>query len=139
MESQLSHRIEKLIAQALTQDHPWPIAAIAKEHHALAVYCDMGGCLAVQANGEILCIPDEPTTAVHVETDPLQRNLALVQASKRYPDLQALYPVRPSDATLCCDCTGTGINPVTATAGFEAIICRCGGTGWLPAKSLSSS
>jgi hypothetical protein len=136
MESYLSHRIEELIAKVQTQDHLWPIAAIAREHHALTVYCDMGGCLALRPNGEVLCIPDDPATSVHVETDALQRNLALVQAGKRYSDLRDLYPVRPDDAISCSDCGGTGTNPVTAHAGFEAIICKCAGTGWLPVESM---
>jgi len=139
MESYLSHRIEELVAKALTQDHPWPIAAIAKNYHALTVYCDMGGCLAVRPDGEVLCVPDDPAMSVHIETDPIQRNLALIRATERYPDLQDLYPVRPDDAVSCSDCGGSGINPVTAHAGFEAIICRCGGTGWLPDESLSRS
>ena len=135
MESSLNIRIEELIKRALTSDRPWPmVAAIAKEYHALAVYCDMGGCLAIRSDGEVLCVPDDPATPVHIETDPLQRNLALVQASRRYPELQGLYPKRPADARSCLECGGTGRHPITAHAGFEAIICKCGGTGWLPVE-----
>lgn len=139
MESYLIGRIEELIRWALTQDHPWPIAAIAKDHHALTVYCDLGGCLAIQPDGDVLCIPDDPGMPVHIETDPLQRNLAFVQASKRYPELADLFPTRPVDAQPCSECDGSGIHPITAHGGFEAFICRCGGTGWLPADKGPAS
>ena len=132
MESYLTGRIEELITRALTQEHRWPVAAIATAYHALAVYCDMGGCLAIQADGDVLCIPDDPLLPAHIETDPLQRNLALVQATKRYGELKDLFPERPVDAQSCSECDGTGIHPITAHAGLEALICRCGGTGWMP-------
>jgi hypothetical protein len=132
MNPDLVDRIEGLIAQALSAEDPW-VAGVAKDYHALTVYCDLGGCLAVRPDGEILCIPDDPATPAHIEADPIQRNLALVQASRRYAELKGVYPVRPRDARSCSDCGGTGIHPITSHAGFEAIICRCGGTGWLPA------
>ncbi len=133
MSNEILKRLEELIEKAICYEGPWPTAAIARDYAALTVYCDLGGCLAIRKDGEVISIPDDPHGSVGVERDVALRNLAFIKAAKLYPELISLVPSRPPDALICSDCAGTGVNPITAHPGFENIICRCGGAGWLPA------
>ena len=61
------------------------------------------------------------------EHDPWRRHVMLAEAARLYPEVRNLAPVRaPGDST-CDICGGTGTRPESRR------VCRCGGTGWLPA------
>lgn len=109
------------------------------EAHALPLYLDWTGCLAIRPDGEVIWIEDESYEVREVE-DERVRNLALFQGSRRDPDLRCLVPSRPPDATDCPDCHGTGKLPFPAGKEdlAEVVVCSCGGLGWVPASPAGS-
>ncbi len=105
------------------------------EAHALPLYLDWTGCLAIRPDGEVIYIDDESYEVREVE-DERVRNLALFQGSRRDPDLRCLVPPRPPDAADCPDCHGMGKLPFRGDHAHlaEVVICSCGGLGWVPAS-----
>jgi len=96
---------------------------------ALPLTLDMGGCLAIRADGEIISfLWDEPHD-VKIERDPRRRNIALYQGSLKYPELAPLVPSRPTDAKPCGNCAGIA---AIRAQGIDNVVCACGGLGWLP-------
>lgn len=106
----------------------------ARELNALPLTCDMGGCFAIRANGEIISFLWDYQD-VRQETDARIRNIALFQGSKKYPELKALIPPRSPESKDCSYCNGTGIEPMSAKLHLDNIVCYCGGLGWLPPES----
>ena len=90
----------------------------------LPVYCDMGGCLMLTPDGDVMELahdrPEMPKVA-----DEYWREVALVAAGKRYAELRCLRPERPANAAECEACGGSG--EVLGIAGCG----RCWGKGWL--------
>ena len=111
----------------------------AESAHALPLYLDFTGCLALRPNGEVVWIDDDEPHQVRPVEDEQERNLGLFQGSRRDPDLRFLVPPRPPDAIECAVCKGTGrpAFPKDHQHLADKIICSCGGLGWLPAPSAS--
>ena len=118
--------------------YEWARRACA-EAHALPLYLDWTGCLAIRPDGEVIWIEDESYEVREVE-DERERNLALFQGSRRDPDLRCLVPPRPPDAFDCPDCHGTGKLPFRGDQAHlaEVVVCSCGGLGWVPASPAGS-
>lgn len=114
--------------------YEWARRACA-EAHALPLYLDWTGCLAIRPDGEVIFIDDESYEVREVE-DERVRNLGLFQGSRRDPDLRCLVPLRPTDASDCPDCHGAGKLPFRGDHAHlaEVVICSCGGLGWEPAS-----
>ena len=126
--------IAKLIQDYLadsTPDHN-NLRQLAAEEQVLPLCWDFGGVFAINPSGDILSFLWDDTLHPQVEYDPRIRNLALFQGSKKYPELKDLVPAKPNDAHVCPDCAGTGIAPHAAKLNTDAIVCYCGGLGWLP-------
>jgi hypothetical protein len=108
------------------------VQARAREMHVLPLYVGWTHALAINAELEIIAFShedlDEPA---RVETDLAMKNLALVAGSRSYPELLPLWQVRPVGAKDCPECSGTGKHPITVKPQFAAIICSCGGAGWI--------
>ncbi len=117
--------------------YEWARRACA-EAHALPLYLDWTGCLAIRPDGEVIYI-DESCEVKEVD-DERVRNLALFQGSRRDPDLRCLVPPRPPDATDCPDRHGTGKLPFRGNHAHlaEVVVCSCGGLGWVPASPAGS-
>lgn len=130
IEVQIRNRINEMIAETTT-GLPY-LREIASKYKALPLFCDLGGCLAIRPDGEIIYISDKVGEGIKIEADLIKRNTALVQGSMRYPELASLIPPRPLTAKQCSECSGTGTHPITSTAKYKDVICKCGGTGWLP-------
>jgi hypothetical protein len=73
---------------------------------------------------------------VSPEAEHRHRNAALYQGSLLYPELRPLVPLQPADAHTCPGCGGRGVSPEGAElqrlTGRDALLCYCGGLGWLP-------
>jgi hypothetical protein len=140
--AQITKRIEEFIAE--TSPDPLNLRHFAAVEKVLPLIWDWGGVFTINANGEIISFPfsvaaqgnivafpwdqsDEP----RLETDLRLSNSALFGASKRYPELKELI-VRPEDARVCWGCGGTGIDPYAVELNTDAIVCYCGGLGWIP-------
>ena len=91
----------------------------------------MGGVLTINVDGEIRSFLWDDTLHGQVEYDPRIRNVALFQGSKKYPELEVLIE-KPNDANVCEYCKGTGIAPFAEELNTDALVCYCGGLGWVP-------
>ena len=112
------------------------VAAFIERLNGLPLYADMGGGVAIRADGELIgFVWDEPQS-IQPETDPHLIFLALVTGSERYPELASLFPKRTSNDRDCPSCGGTGRLLDLEAHGIDTkhIRCYCGGTGWLPAN-----
>lgn len=128
----LSARIAKLIEDfSLTGDASTELRNLVAQENVLPLFCDMGGVLAISASGEIRSFLWDDTLHGHIEHDPRIRNLALFQGSKKYPELEVLIE-KPEDARVCEFCHGSGVAPYAEQLHEKAIICYCGGLGWVP-------
>ena len=128
---ELADRIRTLLAEYLADSSPDPLdlRSVVAKFDALPLTLDMGGCLAIRADGEIISFQwDEPHDA-RVEQNAHWRNVALYQGSLKYPELSPLVPPRPTDARPCEHCAGVA---AIRAQGIKNIVCYCGGLGWLP-------
>jgi hypothetical protein len=122
--------VECALSQFLADSSPETLnlQRTAATLHALPLYLDWSGCLAIQTSGQIIYFDYDMPDSVRIEEDPRIRNMALFQGSKKYPNLHVLVPIRPPDATECPHCNGKGELPES----MKNIVCYCGGLGWLP-------
>jgi hypothetical protein len=88
------------------------------------VYADLGGVLAITAEGEVLRF-DPEADEVSVVNDERWRALALARAAHKFSELSQLKPLRPSSSTTCQQCGGQGV----ILGGVECGTCF--GLGWL--------
>lgn len=128
----VAEAVELALSRFLKDSSPdaMGLRELAAAKHVLPLYCDIGGCLAIDASGQILCFDWNTPDVFRVEEDPLWRRLALFQGSRKHPEIQCLVPQRPSDAETCPLCGGTGTPKLPEP--FRNVVCRCGGIGWLP-------
>lgn len=142
-----SKLITKLIQDYITDPTPDPnnLRQLAANENVLPLICDWGGVFTINANGDIISFPfsvnangnfiafpfDNAEEPPRVESDPRIRNIALFGGSKKYPELKDLI-VKPNDAHVCWGCGGTGVDPYAEKLNTDAIVCYCGGLGWLP-------
>ena len=142
----ISALVTKLIQDFISESVPDPLnlQRLAAEEMVLPLSVDMGGVVALSANGDIVSFPfginasgnivafpfdgDEPP---RVESDRRIRNIALFQGSKKYPELKGLIS-KPDNARVCPYCGGTGVEPYAAKLNTDNIVCYCGGLGWIP-------
>ena len=131
--SDLSTRITKLIQDYITEPIPDPnnLRQLAAEKKVLPLTWDSGGVFTVNDKGDIISFLWDDWGEPQVETDPRICNIALFQGSKKYPELKDLI-VKPDTARVCPGCGGTGIEPYAAKLNTNAIVCYCGGLGWIP-------
>jgi hypothetical protein len=115
--------VVRLAARVAASDENDAFRDAARATGSLPVYCDMGGCLVVSPDGDVLRF-DPESGSTETETDPRWRLLARAKASRRYPELASLEPLRPEDAPECFECEGTGL-----LLGLDCK--RCSGLGWV--------
>jgi hypothetical protein len=131
--SQLSMQIAKLIENYPEKGESASVELrrLVAQERVLPLFRDIGGVLTINVDGEIRSFLWNDTWHGQVEYDPRIRNLALFQGSKEYPELKILIE-KPSDAHVCSYCSGTGIPPMAEQLRTDAIVCYCGGLGWIP-------
>ncbi len=105
-------------------------APFVAEFDALPLYVGWVETVGVRPDGEVVRWSTEGDYAgVRAVEDRVWVLSALVDGSRRYPELAALIPERPPDAA-DCPCRG---QPVFASG---VVLCgECGGVGWLPRNS----
>jgi hypothetical protein len=133
LSTDLSEQIGKLIEEYLATQGSAPpeLRKLVAHESVLPLFSDMGGVLAIDATGEIRSFLWDDLLHGRVESDLRIRNLALFQGTKKYPELAALIE-KPDDARVCPHCGGTGINSYAEKLNTDAIVCYCGGLGWIP-------
>lgn len=130
---ELSRRIAQLIENYAVEhasDSP-ELLQLVKEEKVLPLYRSMADVVAINAGGDVISFLWDDTLHGQIEFDPRVRNTALFQGSKSYPELTSLI-VKPDDAQVCPHCGGTGIDSYAEKLNTDAIICYCGGLGWIP-------
>ena len=143
----LSIRINKLIQDYIRDSTPDPLnlRQLAAEKRVLPLIWDWGGVFAINASGDILSFPfslnasgdavafpfDNADQDSRLESDLRIRNNTLFGGSKKYPELKELI-VKPDNAQICPSCGGTGVDQYAEKLKTDAIVCYCGGLGWIP-------
>lgn len=129
---EISKRIAELIEDYPATGESFPeLQELVAQERVLPLCWDMGGVLTINVEGEIRSFLWDDTLHGQVEYDPRVRNVALFQGSKKYPELELLI-VKPDNARVCEHCEGTGVEPYAKKLKTDAIVCYCGGLGWLP-------
>lgn len=128
----LHHVIESRIKQWLDTTAPTDVHRRAVEKlNVLPLTSDAGGFYAMTIAATVVEVHWDDVLA-HEVTDARALNVALFQGAKRYPELASLLPNRPPNAVPCISCGGTG-EPTDIPPHLQnAVVCYCGGAGWLP-------
>ena len=113
-------------------DSPLNMRVLAAQLSVLPVRLDMGGVMALRLDGEVVCFTWEEPDRLELESDVRIRNLVFFQAARKFPELKPLVPSRPADARECETCRGTGTVTGLTDELATAVVCFCGGLGWLP-------
>jgi len=148
---QLSEEIAGKIQEALTKFIANPelyginfeqspdLRRLAAELKLLPAMLDMGGCFAIRSDGQIFSFLWDSPYDLRPEDDPRIINIVLHQASQRYPELAELKPQKPTDASICSFCKGTGdplfgmdLTGTDLANRANQFTCYCGNLGWLP-------
>ena len=95
---------------------------VARRTGGLPVYGDIGGCLVLAPDGQVIGY-DLNDEAVAPVTDPSWIRVACITAAEKYPALAGLKPVGDR---LCDACAGTG-----RVLDGQARCGECNGGGWL--------
>lgn len=128
----LHHAIESQIKQWLDTTAPADVYRRAVEKlNVLPLTSDAGGFYAMTIAATVVEVRWDDVIASEV-TDTRALNVALFQGAKRYPELASLLPNRPPDAATCTSCSGTGEPSDIPPHLQNAVVCYCGGAGWLP-------
>jgi hypothetical protein len=122
---ELVEKLRARMAELTDSDERW----VAERFDALPLCGDMGGCLALRVDGEVLAVGSDEAEGARVERLERIRNAALFQGSRRYPELAELVPLRPEGARTCPDCGGTGVGKVAREIGAANVVCYCAGWG----------
>ena len=123
----LDATIRRLIAAYRPHPSQPGLREIATKSNSLPVYSDVVGDLFITPDGDVL-IADGNDRQLSVELRHEWRMLAFVYASRRYPELASLLPLRPVGTLACELCAGRGF--VTE---HEVLCGKCSGLGWLGA------
>lgn len=129
---QLAVRLQEYLADP--EHDALNLRAFASRFAALPLCVDWEKCWAIRADGQIVVFTHEGNDPQPREEDDRRMlNVVLFQGSLTYPELGALVPERPADASDCPFCVVKGIEPQSLQS--RNIICYCGGLGWVPAES----
>ena len=124
LRDQLVLEFESLIDQWLLNPDP-EIEALVRQHRVLPISADMGGNYFFRPHdAQVVCCGWGPNDDLYLQ-EPMMRMGALIAGVKKYPQLKAFLPQRPSDAADCLACRGTGRFRNIAGCGA----CWC--LGWL--------
>ena len=125
LKNQIKATLETFIES--TEPDKMDLRRIARDLNALPLLLDMGGCYALRPNGEIVSFAWDDERNDEVEHNSRIRNMALLQGSKKYPELKDLVQTKSTNDIDCPDCNGTGTHPISVKLGMENITRYCGG------------
>lgn len=131
--NEFSARICELIQDYISEvtNDPPEVRQLVIQHKVLPLIWGIGGVYTIHPSGDIISFPWDDNSQGQIELDQRIRNLALFQGSKKYRELESLIE-KPENARVCPYCGGTGIDPYAEKLNTDAIVCYCGGLGWIP-------
>ncbi|GIF42731.1 hypothetical protein [Actinoplanes xinjiangensis] len=94
----------RLVEDQAVSDHPG--ASHARALGLLTVFNSLWEFYLLTPSGDVLVDRDE---GAPVPATPAERELAYVQAARRFPGLRQLMPERPPTARTCPYCGGSGV------------------------------
>jgi hypothetical protein len=129
----LSTRIAELIQDFVkgSEADSLNLRQLAAAKNVLPLVWDMGGVFTINPHEEVVSFAWDKWDDPRVESDLRLRNNALFGGSKKYHELESLIQ-KPEDARVCPHCGGTGLDPNAEKLNTDAIVCYCGGLGWIP-------
>ncbi|MEV8509762.1 hypothetical protein AB0368_33730 [Actinoplanes sp. NPDC051475] len=103
-------------------------ASAAQRDRLLTVWATLGSIYLLDGSGEVMI--DRDDGGLH-PADESDRELAYVQAARRFPELRHLMPQRPAAAETCPRCRGVG--ELIFNNGVNRACCPdCNTRGWVP-------
>ena len=129
MSTSIYEAIEKRIAEFLATNDPkieW-IKVAVRAHAFLPLYVGWVATLGIRSDGSLVRWDHEDARSQMTRlVDAYWQRMAICYGAKKYPELRALTPARPSAALTCGLCGGTG-----EVVSDPRLVCRCGGVGWV--------
>jgi hypothetical protein len=122
--------INDVLQSFLKRSPDLKLRKFAERHQALPAFFDVRGLFMIKPEGIVISVSWDEPDDVRVENEIRIQNIVRFAASKRYPELGSLAPVRTPHAVVCPHCGGTGVPP--ELPGVKNVTCFCGGLGWLP-------
>jgi hypothetical protein len=118
----------RLVEDQAASDHPE--ASYARALGLLTVFNSLWEFYLLTPSGNVLVNRDE---GVPLPATPAERELAYVQAARRFPELRHLMPQRPPTAGTCPQCGGSGM---ITFADQRSLFCGppCNARGWIDAR-----
>lgn len=111
---QLSAFIESKRQEIVLSNDPSSYARFLKVEaeltQALPIWFDIWGCLALRNDLTVVANNSDWKDSVTIEIDQAILNFVYSLASRRYPELEALRPVKPQQAR---DCTYVRVDGIT--------------------------
>jgi hypothetical protein len=125
MHETIRTRIAELLA-ASDSELEWVKPAV-RAHTFLPLYVGWVASLGIRPDGSFIRWDhDDDRDSVTPLSDAYWQRMAICQGVKKYPELRALLPERPTTALTCEACGGSGqLNAASP------VVCRCGGVGWI--------
>lgn len=113
------------------------IGIIISEQNFLPVFFEWTAFCSIRPNGEMIwCDYDNPQK-MEVESDERIRNIAMVKAIEKFPELSPFLPERKSDDLICPYCETVAETRESMPENLRgALNCYCGGLGWIPKNGL---
>lgn len=134
MTENLYRIVNSLIQEFLLESSPDPLdlRLLAIRENVLPILVDMGGIVAINAEGDVVSFTFDDLCQPKIENDPRIRNITFFQGSRKYPELKGFLPLKSPDDQVCPHCQGTGLAPSTISQRADNLVCYCGGLGWIP-------
>jgi len=120
---------QQWLATASPQDRHRPYV---ERQNVLPLASDMDGFYAVSTSGAFLEFQWDAEERGRLVTDERAVHSTWFQAAKKYPEFAVFLPDRPPSAQVCAICAGSGTPANLPEHLADAIVCYCGGAGWLP-------
>jgi len=126
--------VDRLISEVprYWPDDPLGVSAIAVRLGILPLSLDSGGVVGLKRDGSIVGVDWDDPSRERPIIRIRDRDVALILGSERYEFLKSVLPARSSDARVCPQCSGTGVDPLAADANVNNVVCQCAGLGWIP-------
>ncbi len=135
--------MEEILQQylAAAAEHSRSVRDVAEKDRVIPILIDWGGFHALGLDGQVYVYLFDDNfylAGAQGKIEPLQRyrNTVYYLASKKYPELNHLNPVRQDTDRTCPFCDGSGIVDDIPDSIRNNVLCYCGGLGWIPADDV---